>query len=222
MSNIEDFTASLKRRQFLRKLNWMAFSELPWRPFLAHQAWSWTTLRWGNVFLLRLQRFFSSRFTFLTFFIWPFFTSMLQLVLQPGRRFTGWNVHGGPKKPGHRLMTRILSNVNRFTIFLLWRFRGKFAVKCILKIPSHLAYVATPLCETCMSAKQAINDKLQGSVATYLRCGRVVNNQIKKGLLLSVRVKFFWIDEYLAKLQARTWLSHALCAPVQHTAKRRM
>jgi len=34
-----------------------------------------------------------------------------------------------------------------------------------------------------MSAKQAINDKLQGSVAAYLRCGEVVNNQIKKGLL---------------------------------------
>jgi len=31
-----------------------------------------------------------------------------------------------------------------------------------------------------MSAKHAINDKLQGSVATYLRCGEVVNNQIKK------------------------------------------
>jgi len=39
-----------------------------------------------------------------------------------------------------------------------------------------------------MSAKQAIKDKLQGSVATYLRCGEVVNNQIqiKKGLLLSI------------------------------------
>jgi len=48
------------------------------------------------------------------------------------------------------------------------------------------------LCETLMSAKQAINDKLQGSVATYLRCGGVVNNHIKKGLLLSLRVnKFF-------------------------------
>jgi len=40
-----------------------------------------------------------------------------------------------------------------------------------------------------MSAKQAINDKLQGSVATYLRFGGVVNNQIKKGLLLSLWVK---------------------------------
>ena len=41
-----------------------------------------------------------------------------------------------------------------------------------------------------MSAKHAINDKLQGSVATYLRYySGVVNNQIKKGLLLYV--KFF-------------------------------
>ena len=40
-----------------------------------------------------------------------------------------------------------------------------------------------------MSAKQAINDELQGSVATYLRYVGVVNNQIKKGLLLSLRVK---------------------------------
>ena len=31
------------------KLNWMAYSEFPWRPFLGHQARSWTTLRSGNV-----------------------------------------------------------------------------------------------------------------------------------------------------------------------------
>ena len=43
-----------------------------------------------------------------------------------------------------------------------------------------------------MSAEQAINYKLQGSVATYLRCGGVVNKQIKEGLLLSLRVKNFF------------------------------
>jgi len=43
-----------------------------------------------------------------------------------------------------------------------------------------------------MSAKQAINYKLQGSVATYLRYGGVVNKQIKEGLLLSLRVKNFF------------------------------
>ena len=51
----------------------------------------------------------------------------------------------------------------------------------MLNIPPHLAYVATLPCETLMSAKQANNDKLQ---ATHLRRGGVVNNQIKKGLLL--------------------------------------
>ena len=61
---------------------------------------------------------------------------------------------------------------------------------------------------------------LQGSVATYLRCGRVVNNQIKKVfcLLLSLRVIKFKIGEYLAKLQARA--RHVLCTPGQHAAKK--
>jgi len=43
----------------------------------------------------------------------------------------------------------------------------------IKKIPPHFAYVATLPRETLMSAKQAINDKLKGSVATYLRCGEL-------------------------------------------------
>jgi len=55
----------------------------------------------------------------------------------------------------------------------------------------HLAYVATLPCETLMSAKQALNDKLQGSVARCLRCDEVADNQINKGLLLSMRVKKF-------------------------------
>jgi len=67
------------------------------------------------------------------------------------------------------------------------RFLGKFAVKRISKIPPHLAYVATLPCETLMSAKQVMNDKLEGSVATYLMCGGVVNNQIKRGLLPNLK-----------------------------------
>jgi len=79
-----------------------------------------------------------------------------------------------------------------------------------------------------VSAKQAIDDKLQGSVATHLRCGGVGNNRIKKGLLLSLWVNFL-IGEYMAKLQTRActlhawpghcwraWLSHA---PEKPTAK---
>jgi len=57
-----------------------------------------------------------------------------------------------------------------------------------------------------MLAKQAMDNKLQGSVATYFRSGGVVNNQNKKHLLLSLLVqKKFKIGEYLTKkLQART------------------
>ena len=40
-----------------------------------------------------------------------------------------------------------------------------------------------------MVRKQAINSILQGSVATYLRCGWVVNNKIENGSLLSLPVK---------------------------------
>jgi len=72
---------------------------------------------------------------------------------------TGW-----AKKRGHRLMTIILSNLNRFKKNLIKRFLGKFAIKRILKILLHLAYVAKLPCETLMSAEQAINNKLQGSV----------------------------------------------------------
>jgi len=72
-------------------------------------------------------------------------------------------------------MTIILSNFNRFKK----NSTRKFAVKWILKIQPHLAYVATPPCETLMSAKQAINDKLQCSVAS-LHISRVVGLLITK------------------------------------------
>ena len=55
-------------------------------------------------------------------------------------------------------------------IFFTGRFLIKFAVKRTSKIPPHLAYVVTLSCEALMSAKQAINDKLQGSV---VGCGGV-------------------------------------------------
>jgi len=103
--------------------------------------------------------------------LWPVAVAVTAFGLS--YTYTGW-----AQKRGHRLVTIVLSNLNRFTIFFTGRFLGKFAIKCILKIPAHLAYVATLPCGTLMSAKEAINDKLQGSVATYLRCGWLVN-QIK-------------------------------------------
>jgi len=78
-------------------------------------------------------------------------------------------------------MAIILSNLNRFERHFSpensGKF-GKFVIKWILQLPN--AYVATLPCETLMSAKHAINDKLQGSVATYLGCDGVVDNQIKQ------------------------------------------
>jgi len=84
---------------------------------------------------------------------------------------------GRAKKAGHRLMTTILSNLNRLKKF--------FSLEDSL-VNLHLAQVATLPCETLMLAKQATNNNLQGSVATHLKCGCVTNNQIKKGLLLSL------------------------------------
>jgi len=64
-------------------------------------------------------------------------------------------------------MATVLSNQKKIKKKIFTgRFLGKFVVKRILKIPLHLAYVDTPPCKTLMSAKQAINDNLQGSVAT--------------------------------------------------------
>jgi len=64
-----------------------------------------------------------------------------------------------------------------------------------------------------MSAKQAISDKIQGSVATYLRCGGVINNQIKKGLLLSRRVKKILksANNWQSYKQERDCLVHFVC-----------
>jgi len=64
-------------------------------------------------------------------------------------------------------MTIILSNLNRFKKITA-RFLGKFTVKWLLKIPPHFEYVAILPYETLMSAKEAHDDKLQGSVAINL------------------------------------------------------
>jgi len=81
-------------------------------------------------------------------------------------------------------MTIIVSNTNRLKkISLEYPFICTFtkcAVKWILKIPPHIECVATLPCETLMSAKQAINDKLQGSVATYLSVVGLLITKLRK------------------------------------------
>ena len=68
---------------------------------------------------------------------------------------TGWAKKVGPQTRGHNsVKCEPISKKNHWKI-------GKFGVKWILKIPSHLPYAATLPCEILMSAKQVINDKLQ-------------------------------------------------------------
>jgi len=50
--------------------------------------------------------------------------------------------------------------------------------------PAHFATVRVSALGNINARKQAINDKLQRSVATYLRCVGVANKWIKKDLLL--------------------------------------
>jgi len=50
-----------------------------------------------------------------------------------------------------------------------------------------------------------MNDKLQGSVATYSSCGGVVNNQkFERFIAECVSEKFFNIGEYLAKVTSKS------------------
>ena len=67
----------------------------------------------------------------------------------------------------------------------------------------------------------AINDKIQGSAATYLRCGESVNNDVNKRLLLRLPVNNKLKSVHIwQKIQAKMWLFRALCTPSHHTAKR--
>ena len=79
-------------------------------------------------------------------------------------------------------------SVNSHTDFHFFTERcySKFAAKRLLKIPLHLICVAALRRGTLMSENErqlpinvVINDKLQGKVVTYLRCGGIVNNQLR-------------------------------------------
>ena len=76
----------------------MAYFELPWRSFLGHQAWSWTTLK-EVTFLLRLQTFFVAIFTSLTFFK---FERFLHLCHKSRTNFGTRAICSRQKFSGHR------------------------------------------------------------------------------------------------------------------------
>ena len=71
-----------------------------------------------------------------------------------------------------------------------------------------------------MPEKKRLTITCKAGADTYLRCGEDVNNEIKKGILLSPSV-FLTIDEYLEKLQARTLLFRALYSSFSSVVARR-
>jgi len=105
--------------------------------------------------------------------------------------FTDVISEGWTKKWIHKLVAIILSDLNRFSKIFHWKI-------LLLNLQQAVNNQTTP-CICCYTTlwninvqKQTINNKFSGSVATYLRCGGVVNNWIKKGLLLSLSEKFFF------------------------------
>ena len=99
----------------------------------------------------------------------PYYRTLLTVcdgaLLERYRYYTGW-----AKKRGHRLMITILSNLNRFNFlsfedsFWNLQLNGYLKSHCTL----HMVYTTLP-CETLMSTKQSINDKLKGSVVSMFK-----------------------------------------------------
>jgi len=96
-------------------------------------------------------------------------------------------IHRVPKKKDTKLMAVTLLIINRFLKFFTDRLSSKVAAKYLLKIPLHLLCVATLPCKTIMTENErqsptnaVINDKLQGTVVAYLRCGGLSITKLRK------------------------------------------
>jgi len=89
------------------------------------------------------------------------------------------------KKRGHKFMSIILSSLNRFSKYFHCKIQWYICSKLVIKNPP--PPFLSLRCQTTFETLMSENNNLQGSIATYLRCGGVVNNQIKKGLLLSLQ-----------------------------------
>ena len=152
--------------------------------------------------LIWLHRGSASRFLKPWRFVISLIISFFKFVKLPhSQRQSIYTVHGVPKKRDTKLIAVTLLILARFFKFLSL---SDSPAKYLLKIP-HLIQVATLPCETLISENErqlqtnaVINDKLHGTVVTYLRCGGIFNKLIKKGLLLSLPVTIFLNRKYLA------------------------
>ena len=106
----------------------------PWRPFVGHPAWSWTTLRRGNVFCCVYKRFFKflSRFLrfkhFFKFLFERFFTSMLNSTTRTRPDQTHGPL-GSPASPRGLCLVVDLSSQSRhvrtLSVYLVWSGRRR-------------------------------------------------------------------------------------------------
>jgi len=95
-------------------------------------------------------------------------------------------------------MVVILLIINRFQNFCTVRFSSKFAATDVFIENFTAPYMRRYTTLWIMNVRKwatvpnynaVTNNKLQGTVVTYLRCDGIGNNKIKKGLLLSLPVK---------------------------------
>jgi len=80
------------------------------------------------------------------------------------------------------MRTTLLPNIHRFKIISLTLSNKHFLI-WLLSTPPHLKYVATPPFNLSLVACFAETDDSQGSVATYVRSGRMLNIEITANLL---------------------------------------
>jgi len=97
-------------------------------------------------------------------------------------------------------MAITLSNLNRCSIFFHWKIPWQICSKVVIKNPTTSCICCHTTLWNINVRKQEIDDKLQGSVATYLRCGGVVNKSIAESV--SEFFKNRWIglfDKFTSK-----------------------
>ena len=170
--------------------------------------WLWTSHKWSYKEIFIISKIATNiKSLFILDLNWGVYTnkSTIELIIQvaynmrstlPSPRHPVYQYRVGQKQHT-KLMTIIRSNVTDFQKSFTEKFFSNFFSKVIIKdhiTPHRPTHRYTTLWNINVR-KQAINDKWQGSVATYLRCGEIVNNHFNKGVLLSLSVIFFnrWI-----------------------------
>ena len=86
---------------------------------------------------------------------------------------------------------------------------SKIQIRCTFLVPAHLG----------SPGQRAVKLACVCVATTYSRCRGIVNNHIKKGLLLSLPVKFFFENQSIfGKVTSKKVTARAFCVPNHQTA----